>query len=1165
MKKQLYITFVLLLSFAHTAFAQLSFEQLGGTFYAYPLPKAVSVPMVLDGYRLVYISHYGRHGSRWMTNDERYEWVLRQFEGDKALTRNGRKAKRLLQEIYANAKGNGGQLTPVGERQHRGIARRMVARFPSIFSGKPRVEARSSVVSRCRKSMQAFVTELEAAAPQASVNAVTDSADMQWMSYESPDEMLLKMEPIAPPHISPHRFLANLFKDPSAVADSVKLFTEMYMLASDMQDVDGLRVSLYPFFTRAELEACYERECLKMWHQNGLDPSSHGIPAQSAASLWRNIAGEADRVLSAGQPAVTLRFGHDTALYRLLSLLGSSALADYGGENLYEIVPMAANLQMAFYKRVSDGSPADSVLVAFWLNESPMRLAGLEPAETKDGQSCLYRWGDVKSHLGHFLETEKWKKRTAGVNTMVGTAFAVTRSVGIYGKGSEEHGQTLPAVLAPHGMTFWTPQTRDTEKKCVAPYYYPDSLLQGFRASHWLVGGCTQDYGSFTIMPEMGQLRLKPAQRASRFTHKEGYEISHPYYYAVYLPDEHLMAEMTASAGTETGGGSRAAIFRFTPDKDGVMHVVINPNSDYHEGFVAVDTARNMVYGYNPVHRIYQGWGERAGFSGWFAIEFKDAIASANHGVKDTVAFVSLKVKAGEPVLVRAATSFTSLEGALLNLRSEMPSWDFLGARLSLDSVWQRQLARIDVEDSDAAKVNEFYGALYRASFLPRVMSDVDGSHPGFSSGKLTKGYGNQKPQTYYGDFSMWDIYRAELPLLTIIEPERVGGMMQSLVTKYEEGGWMPIFPCWNSYTAAMIGDHAAAALADAWVKGIRGFDLRKAYEGVRKNAFESPATLDEYKDGMGRRALKSYLRYGYIPLEDSVMEAFHTKEQVSRTLEYAYDDFCAAQLAKATGNLDDFNELARRSGNWRNVINPKTGWADGRHASRKKNDGWLGNHDLTHRMPFITEGTVMHYSFYVPHDIPGLIQTMGGRDRFIAKLDTLFGFGVEGHGKETLASEGKDGGDNKVQPLNLKAQSFYWHGNEPCHQIAYLYALAGQPWKTQWLVRDIMRTEYLDVPGGLSGNDDAGQISAWYVFSALGFYSVCPGKAEYVIGAPSFRKARIGKLVIESDNISPDNPFIQQTYWNGKPYTSPVITHDMVMRGGELRFVMGNKYVSGK
>lgn len=727
-------------------------------------------------------------------------------------------------------------------------------------------------------------------------------------------------------------------------------------------------------------------------------------------------------------------------------------------------------------------------------------------------------------------DAERWHRRVASINTMVGTDYAKTKSAGTYGKGSEEHGQTLPAVLAPHGMNFWTPQTRDTERKCIAPYYYADSLLQGFRASHWIVGGCTQDYGSFTLMPLTGQLRLLPEERVSRFSHTD--EVSHPYYYMVNLPDEHLTAELTSSVYTD-GTGSRAAIFRFTSCKDDTMHIVVNPNNDYDEGFVAIDTAHNAIYGYNPVHRIYQGWGEKAGFSGYFVVQFQRPLEI--YGINSTIAYASFNVKDGDQILVRAATSFTSLEGAWKNLQAEMPSWDFDDTVLALEDVWQQQLAKIDIDDSDDDKISEFYGAMYRASFLPHVLSDVDGTHPKFAGGGNVK-----QAMPYYDDFSMWDIYRAQLPLLTIIDPIRMGDAMQSLVAKYEEGGWMPIFPCWNSYTAAMIGDHAASAFADAWVKGIRGFDVNKAYEGIRKNAFESPSNYKEYKDGMGRRALKSYLQYGYIPIEDQVSEAFHDNEQVSRTLEYAYDDFCAAQLAKATDHDDDYKELMRRSNNWRNVFNPRTEWIDARHkpSKNKKAGKFLGNKDLTNRKKFITEGSVMHYSFYVPHDVDGLITAMGDKENFIAKLDTLFGFSADAW-----------------PPLSDKKRKvYYWHGNEPCHHIAYLYALAGQPRKTEWLVHNIMETEYMNVPGGLSGNDDAGQMSAWYIFSALGFYPVCPGKPEYVIGVPQFRKARVGGLTIETEG---EGQYVEQIKWNGQTYKSPTISHNMIIEGGNLTFKM--------
>lgn len=1094
---------------------------MGGIYYAYPVPPADCFTPAPEGYRLVCLSHYGRHGSRWMTSDKRYEWLWKQFEDEKLLTRRGRGVRSRLKKICDNARGNGGQLSPVGVRQQQGLAARMASRFPQMFGSESRVTARSSVVRRCRKSMEAFVQELEASDLGARIDMRTDSADMQWMSYEDPDEMLLKLQTDKSWTLPTHRLLSSLFRHPETIADTARLFSELYAVASDLQDVDLPRISLYDLFTLDEMRYCYQRSCREMRYENGWDPANHGIPAQCAANLWGNIVLCADSVLASGKPGVTLRFGHDTALYRLLSLLGASPVVD-DSLNLEDLVPMAANLQMLFYR-----NRQDSVVVAFYLNERPMPLHGVHPAFTLDTWNVpFYSWTALKRHLQHYLGRQKWMDRTRAINTMVGTDYATTASAGCYGKGSEEHGQTLPAVLVPHGMNFWTPQTQDTEQKCRAPYYYRDSLFQGFRASHWLVGGCTQDYGSFTLMPMTGRLRLKPEERATPFNHND--ELSHPYYYGVYLPKEKLMTEMTAT--------SRAAIFRFMSDETGQLHVIVNPNSDYREGFVAVDSARQCIWGYNPVHRIYQGWGERAGFSGWFVVQFQRPFRQC--GGKDSVAYVTLDVKAGEQVLVKAATSFTGIDGAWRNLRAELPDWDFLGTRLALDSIWQNELRTIDVEDSDKAKVNQFYGALYRTAFEPHAISDVDGRYPAFASGRPMMPDSTDMRRTRYMDFSMWDIFRAESPLLLLTHPQMASDMIQSLGGMYREGGWMPIFPCWNSYTSAMIGDHAAALVADAVAKGLdrtHPFDLKTVYSGLRKNAFESPKSYQDYASGIGRRVLKSWLRYGFIPLEDSVKEAFHTQEQVSRTLEYAYDDYCVAQVAKALNQKKDYEMLMRRSHNWVNVLNPRTGWVDGRHA----NGRWLMNRDLTSRLPFITEGTVMHYSFYVPHDIPGLIKAMGGRQSFIQKLDTLFGFRYDGRRDSTY---------------------YYWHGNEPCHHIAYLYALAGEPWKTQLLVSDILRTEYRDIPGGLSGNDDAGQMSAWQVFSMLGFYPVCPGTAEYVIGTPSFRRARIGRLTIETRGGGNGNCYIQRMTWNGQPYTRYTLSHEMLTDGGHLVIELGSK-----
>ncbi|MBR5657142.1 MAG: GH92 family glycosyl hydrolase [Prevotella sp.] len=751
----------------------------------------------------------------------------------------------------------------------------------------------------------------------------------------------------------------------------------------------------------------------------------------------------------------------------------------------------------------------------------------------------IYKWQELKEKVSKRIHQLEHMRQLCALNTMVGTDQANTTNVGLFGKGSEEHGQTLPAVLSPNGQNFWTPQTRDTEKKCVAPFYYADSLFQGIRNSHWIVGGCTQDYGSFTVATLGGSLRTTPTKRATRFSHDN--EISHPHYYSVVLLDEHLRAELTATSHT--------AMLRVTPTQEENVHIVIQPNSDEGQGYVEIDTLNRTIYGYNPVHRIYQGWGEPAGFSGHFVLKYVDEIIdfgtfegettfsrhtsiSQHPSVEKQLAtpvgiYLTFR-SAGIPLLFTMASSFTSREGALLNLKEETDneriSFDEMAQNLA--NSWISRLHVIDVEDPDTARVNQFYGALYRASFLPREFSDVDGC--------------------YYTDFSAWDTYRALHPLYNIIQPTLSGEMMQSLVDMYEGGGWLPIFPCWNSYTAAMIGDHCSAILADAYIKGVRNFDVGKAYEAMRKNAFESPTDSAEYKNGMGRRALSSYLKYGYIPLEDKVLDAFHTEEQTSRTLEYAFDDFAVAQMAKALGHEKDAQLLMKRSENWRNVINPTTGWADGRHA----NGSWEGSTDLLHRQPFITEGTICHYTWYVPHNIPVLIEVLGGKAAFEQKLDSMFG---------------------NPSSLISHPSSLYWHGNEPCHQIPLLFNYTANFWKTQQWVRHILDTEYNDKPGGLSGNDDAGQMSAWYLFAAMGFYPVCPTTTRYELASPTFQRVTLNlengrHFVIEAPDASSQNIYVRSVTLNGQPLPttsssihSPFsISHEDILKGSILHFEMG-------
>ena len=1064
-------------------FAQ--YEKMGGVYYAYPVTETTMLAAP-EGYEPFYISHYGRHGSRWLPNDKRYTWVNRQFKDKNRLTKLGKDVRKRLEKIWKNAEGNGGLLTPLGGRQHRQIARRMYQNFPQLFTAEAHITAHSSTVNRCKTSMENFVAELKAQNPSIKIDPITREENMAWIAYKSKEQNYLEHSFDWPLPISTDRFINALFTDASHLSKSnrEKLLSELHTIASDMQDVE-LKVSLYDIFTEEELKTVYNLNNRRMTLHNGDEIMNNGIAARCATSLWNRIEADADAAIASGVVGADLRFGHDTNLYRLMTLMG----IDTKDKPMDELLPMAANLQMIFYKNAQG-----RVLVQLLHNEHPATISNLSPL-TSD-LSPLYYWEDLKQHVADRLHHFEHLRQLCALNTMVGTAPANTKTAGLFGKGSEEHGQTLPAVLVPNGQNFWTPQTRDTEKKCVAPYYYTDSLFQGIRNSHWIVGGCTQDYGSFTLAALTGQLRLRPEERATPFSHTD--EISHPHYYATLLYQEHLKMEVT--------GGSHTAIFRITPEQDGPVHVILNHNSDEGEGYLEIDNQEKTIYGYNPVHRIYQGWGEPAGFCGHYLLQAYDEIVDS--GIDSLCAWFTFNGKAHKPIILKAATSFTTKEGAVNNFAAEAEAHDFESMMENVASQWTTRLHTIDVEDPDTARVNQFYGALYRCSFLPREMSDVGGDYPKFADGIVVEPSSEVEPRVFYGDFSMWDTYRAVHPLYNLIAPQQSADMMQSLVTMYEQGGWLPIFPCWNSYTAAMIGDHCSVALADAYVKGIRDFNVEKAYEGMRKNAFETPASLDEYKNGMGRRALDSYLKYGYIPLEDSVKEAYHTQEQTSRTLEYAFDDFAVAQLAKALGKNQDYTELMRRSENWRNVINPKTGYCDGRHEpkmiTKRKSDGGLfeDNLDFIHRKPFITEGATCHYTWYVPHNVDGLVEALGGPQKFEAKLDSMF-------------TEGR-----------------YWHGNEPCHQIAYLYDFIGKREKTIDRVAHILDTEYNDTPGGLSGNDDAGQMSAWYIFSSIGFYPVCPATDRYMLSAPRFQRITLhpdgGRPFVITPNAFPqDRHFI--------------------------------------
>ncbi|WP_263370893.1 GH92 family glycosyl hydrolase [Granulicella cerasi] len=724
--------------------------------------------------------------------------------------------------------------------------------------------------------------------------------------------------------------------------------------------------------------------------------------------------------------------------------------------------------------------------------------------------------------------------------------------------GTANEGQTYPATGVPFAMTHWTPQTRAGETKCVAPYYFVDDRIQGFRGSHFLSGSCVPDYGSVTLMASLGSLQTAAVARASRFERQT--EHATPYSYRVHLTDAGLVAELTGTA--------RAGMMRYKFDHAGDGSVVIENNARGGDGWVRIEG--QQVTGEVPVRREYAGSGKLAGFSSYFVIEFDHRFTGQGTWAGDTtqegaslqqgdglpLGVVSVagvrtttggaskaaatlptastrpgfgvyvrfaNVKPGETVIARIGTSFVSVDEARKNLQAEIPDWDFDKTAAKAEAAWNQSLSSIEVRDDIPAR-DVFYTAMYHALLHPRTFSDVDGSYPRFAAhGAVEQARGF----AYYDDFSMWDTFRAQHPMLTIIDPSRDVDMIRSLILKGQQGGFLPIFPAWNSYTSEMVGDHSSVTIIDAYRKGLRGFDIQAAYRLMVKNATVIPDQADA-SDGMGRRGLGSYLRLGYIPVEDHMLEAFHKDEQVSRTLEYAYDDAMIGELAADLGKTEDAAAFRKRGANWQNVIDPQTGFARGKHEDRS----WITPFDAGKKQTWITEGLPWQYTFFVPQDVPGLMRREGGPHAFCQKLDGLF------------------------------AGGFYDHGNEPSHHIAYLYDACGEPTKTQQHVRLLMESEYKDAPSGLAGNDDAGQMSAWYVLGALGFYQVTPGVPEYWLGSPRFDDVVLhlpdGKQMhIVAKGSGAGAVYVENIFLNGKKIEGYKLSHRDLVAGGELRFVM--------
>ena len=837
--------------------AQKTNEQMGGVYYAYPAPIKSGAAVAPEGYKPIFVSHYARHGSRWLATEQQYKGVIDVFADKSNLTSQGKKVQKALNKVWKDAQGNIGEITSLGVSQHEGIAKRMIDAFPDIFAGKAQIEGYSSMMPRCYNSMSSFFNVLRSynADNHMTLSERKDEADMRWIAYSSAEEEKLIKNYRFDNSIDADRFIAQFFKDVSRVCEPVTFMREFYTIAADIQNTN-LKINLFDYFTEDELRSLYEEANERMWVVNGQSPDNYGIPQRSAISLWTNIETEADRYLSHNIHGATLRFGHDSSLYRLLSLMGVSSLSDERFDDMDKAIPMAANLQMVFY------SNGKNVIVQILHNEQPVKLFR---EQDKDG---FYAWSQVKKYMRKRINRAEKFELLQRINTM---------------NPADTSSLYIPAVLEPFGMNAWTAQNVEGEHQGQSPYNYRNTLFQGFRASHWLNGVKEQDYGSFTIMPLMDSLRLQPSVRASRFSHAD--EVSHPDYYSVVLPDEHLKAEMT--------GMSHSAFFRFRYKKEGRAYFVIQANNDKHEGWLKVDTVRNIVYGCNPVNRLFQKKNEKSDINGYFLVAFQDQISSWGIETVDSAqyAWVAFDVANNEELLVKASTSFTDMKGAWNNMQGEIPHWEFYDTRCRIAESWVRRLSRIDVESDDAEAVSKFYSAIYRNSFLPRTFSDKDGRFPVFTHGdsislfSLGQIAGKQLSRRTYMDYPLAYTYRAQAPLNAIIEPQ-YGTMMQNLVDMYEQGGALPDFPVCNNDAAASNAHYATIVLSDALIKGVRSIKTEKAYEAMRKSILATP-----HEKGNDVNELAAY---------------------------------SLAQLAKKLGKDDDYKLLLKRSVNWNKTVESK-------------------------------------------------------------------------------------------------------------------------------------------------------------------------------------------------------------------------------------------------
>ncbi|MHA6246911.1 GH92 family glycosyl hydrolase [Pontibacter sp. CAU 1760] len=705
--------------------------------------------------------------------------------------------------------------------------------------------------------------------------------------------------------------------------------------------------------------------------------------------------------------------------------------------------------------------------------------------------------------------------------------------IGTDSKHSLSNGNTYPAIALPWGMNFWMPQTGKMGDGW--GYMYSADKIRGFKQTHqpspWM-----NDYGQFAIMPVTGKLRFDQDSRASWFSHKS--ETVKPYYYSVYLADHDVTTEITPT--------ERAARFRFTFPQTDSAYVVLDA---FDKGsYVKVIPGENKIIGYTTKN----SGGVPDNFKNYFVIQFDKPFSSTATWSGDKLApgklelqadhvgaIIGFKTKKGEQVNARVASSFISAEQAERNLQ-EIGAADFETVKQKARQTWNEKLGRIAVEGGTPEQMQTFYSSLYRTLLFPRKLYELDAAgkvvHYSPYNGKVLPGY-------MYTDTGFWDTFRALFPFLNLMYPTENTQIQEGLANTYKEGGWLPE---WASpgYRNVMVGNNSASVVADAYLKGARGYDINALYDAMVKGANnEGPLTA------VGRAGAAYYNKLGYVPYDVKI------NENAARTLEYAYDDFAIYQLAKALKRpKKEINLYSKRALNYRHLYDSATGLMRGK------------NQDGTFQKPFnpfkwgdaFTEGNSWHYSWSVFHDVQGLIDLMGGKANFSAKLDSVFTL-------PPVYDESYYGSViHEIREMQIANMGQYAHGNQPIQHMIYLYNYAGEPWKAQHWVRETMNRMYTAAPDGYCGDEDNGQTSAWFVFSALGFYPVTPATDQYVLGAPLFKKATLhlengNEVIIKAPENSPENKYINRAQLNGKTYDKNWLSHTELMKGVTLEFDMAD------